>query len=143
MRIKRFNESLSEEIILFNNKGYLKFGSLWVHQRGLSGTSYIKDINDVDWDKLTISYYNNQAGATYRAEILPESISKLTPEVKQLIWESDKKEEFLKCSFCFENPEDPEKIKFHGVAKLIHISPEFKRTKDGGVITSYIDKLTY
>ena len=52
MRIKRFNESLSEEIIPYNNKGYLKFGSLWVHQRGLSGTIYIKDINDVEMDIL-------------------------------------------------------------------------------------------
>jgi hypothetical protein len=43
--------------------------------------SYIKDINDVDWDKLTVSYYNNQAGATYRAEILPESLSKLTQKL--------------------------------------------------------------
>ena len=137
MKIKRFNESLSEEILLYNNKGDLKLGSFKVDQRGKSGTIYIKSVYDVDWDKSRITFYNNKRGSTEWTSILPQSLDKLTDEMKLLIYESDKKEEYMKCSFYLEY--DGEKR----FARLIHIDPEFQRVEEGGRIISYFDKLEY
>lgn len=102
MRIKRFNESLSEEILLYNNKGDLKLGSFWVGQRGKSGTIYIKSVDDVDWEKSIITFYNNKRGSSEWTSILPESLDRLTDEMKLLIYEADKKEEYVKCTFYLE-----------------------------------------
>jgi hypothetical protein len=129
--IRKFNESLSEEILLYNNKGDLKLGSFKVHQRGKSGTFNIDGADDVDWEKSTLTFYNNKRGSTEWTNILPQSLDKLTDEIKLLIYESDKKEEYVKCSFYLEN--DGEKR----FARLIHIAPEFQRVKEGGIITSY------
>jgi len=134
MKIKRFLENITQEpIVLFNNKGDLKLGSMRVSQRGLSGTIYIESIDDVDWEKSRIVFYSYSRGMTEWANILPESLDKLSDEIKELIYQKDKEENYLMFTFYLEND----------LAKLVHIGPEFKRTKDGGVITSYIDKLTY
>ena len=53
--------------------------------------------------------------------------------MKSLIYEADKKEEFVKCSFYIDDNK----------AKLIHIEPKFERVKEGGEIISYVDKLEY
>lgn len=135
--IKRFNENSSEEIMLYNNKGDLKLGSFKVHQRGKSGSIYIKSIDDVDWEQSFLSFYNNTRGSTEWTHILPQSLDKLTDEIKLLIYESDKKEEYVKCSFYLEYDGEER------FARLIHIAPEFKRVKEGGIITSYIDKFEY
>lgn len=59
MKIKRFLENITQEpIVLFNNKGDLKLGSMRVSQRGLSGTIYIKSIDDVNWEKSRIVFYS-------------------------------------------------------------------------------------
>jgi hypothetical protein len=134
MKIKRFLENITQEpIVLYNNKGDLKLGSIRVSQRGLSGTIYIESIDDVDWVKSRIVFYNDSRGGTEWRNILPESLDKLSDEIKELIYQKDKEENYLMFTFYLEND----------LAKLVHIGPEFKRTKDGGVITSYIDKLTY
>lgn len=132
-RIKRFNENLEQEVILYNNKGELMLGNFKINQKGKSGSIYIKDINDVDWEKSTITYYNSIARTTYWTNISQESLNKLSDEVKELIWEADKKENFIKCSFYLQND----------LAKIIHISPEFERVEEGGKIISYLDKLQY
>jgi hypothetical protein len=134
MKIKRFLENITQEpIVLYNNKGDLKLGSIRVSQRGLSGTIYIESIDDVDWVKSRIVFYSYSRGMTEWRNILPESLDKLSDEIKELIYQKDKEENYLMFTFYLEND----------LAKLVHIGPEFKRTKDGGVITSYIDKLTY
>ena len=134
MKIKRFLENITQEpIVLYNNKGDLKLGSIRVSQRGLSGTIYIESIDDVDWVKSRIVFYNDSRGGTEWRNILPESLDKLSDEIKELIYQKDKEENYLMFTFYLEND----------LAKLVHIGPEFKRTKDGGVITSFIDKLTY
>jgi len=135
--IKKFNENSSEEIMLYNNKGDLKLGSFKVHQRGKSGAIYIKSVDDVDWEQSFLSFYNNTRGSTEWTNILLQSLDKRTDEIKLLIYESDKKEEYVRCSFYLEY--DGEKR----FARLIHIAPEFERVKEGGIITSYLDKLEY
>jgi hypothetical protein len=134
MKIKRFLENITQEpIVLYNNKGDLKLGSIRVSQRGLSGTIYIESIDDVNWVKSRIVFYSYSRGGTEWRNILPESLDKLSDEIKELIYQKDKEENYLMFTFYLEND----------LAKLVHIGPEFKRTKDGGVITSFIDKLTY
>ena len=134
MKIKRFLENITQEpIVLYNNEGDLKLGSIRVSQTGLSGTIYIESIDDVNWGKSRIVFYSYSRGGTESRNILPESLDKLSDEIKELIYQKDKEENYLMFTFYLEND----------LAKLVHIGPEFKRTKDGGVITSYIDKLTY
>jgi hypothetical protein len=133
MKIKRFNENLSEEILLYNNSGDLKLGSFKLSQQGKSGTYLIKSIDDVDWDKSDITFFSNKRGSTEWISISPQSIDKLTDEMKSLIYESDKKEEFLKCSFYIDDNK----------AKLIHIGPKFERVEEGVKIISYVDKFEY
>ena len=134
MKIKRFLENITQEpIVLYNNEGDLKLGSIRVSQTGLSGTIYIKNIDDVNWGKSRIVFYSYSRGMTEWRNILPESLDKLSDEIKELIYQKDKEENYLMFTFYLEND----------LAKLVHIGPEFQRTKDGGVITSYIDKLTY
>jgi hypothetical protein len=134
MKIKRFNESISDEpIILYNNKGDVKLGSFKINQRGKSGSFFIKDISDVDWDKSTISYYNYLRGSTEWINIHPESLLRLTDEIKQMCYESDKKENYLKFTFYVDDK----------LAKLIHVNPKFKRVEEGGEIISYSDKFEY
>jgi hypothetical protein len=87
MKIKRFNESISDEpIILYNNKGDVKLGSFKINQRGKSGSFLIKDVSDVDWNKSTISYYNYKRGGTEWINIHPDSLSRLTDEIKQMCY---------------------------------------------------------
>jgi hypothetical protein len=134
MKIKRFNESISDEpIILYNNKGDVKLGSFKINQRGKSGSFFIKDVSDVDWDKSTISYYNYRRGGTEWINIHPDSLARLTDEIKQMCYESDKKEEYLEFTFFVDDK----------LAKLIHVNPKFKRVKEGGEIISYTDKFEY
>ena len=133
MKIKRFNENLSEEILLYNNSGDLKLGSFKLSQQGKSGTYFIKSIDDVDWGKSRITFFSYKRGSTEWISISPQSIDKLTDEMKSLIYESDKKEEFLKCSFYIDDNK----------AKLIHIGPKFERVEEGVKIISYVDKFEY
>jgi hypothetical protein len=134
MKIKRFNESISDEpIILYNNKGDVKLGSFKINQRGKSGSYFRKDVSDVDWDKSIISYYNYRRGGTEWINIHPESLARLTDEIKQMCYESDKKEEYLEFTFFVDDK----------LAKLIHVNPKFKRVKEGGEIISYLDKFEY
>ena len=133
MKIKRFNENLSEEILLYNNAGDLKLGSFRLSQQGKSGTYYIKSIDDVDWVKSRMIFFSDKRGLTEWISISPQSLDKLTDEMKSLIYEADKKEEFVKCSFYIDDNK----------AKLIHIEPKFERVKEGGKIISYVDKLEY
>ena len=62
MKIKRFNENLSEEILLYNNAGDLKLGSFRLSQQGKSGTYYIKSIDDVDWVKSRMIFFSYKRG---------------------------------------------------------------------------------
>jgi hypothetical protein len=133
MKIKRFNENLSEEILLYNNEGDLKLGSFRLSQQGKSGTYLIKSIDDVDWGKSRITFFSYKRGSTEWVSISPQSIDKLTDEMKSLIYEADKKEEYVKCSFYINDNK----------AKLIHIEPKFERVKEGGKIISYVDKFEY
>jgi len=134
MKIKRFNESISDEpIVLYNNKGDVKLGLFKINQRGKSGSFFIKDVSDVDWDKSTISYYNYRRGGTEWINIHPESLSRLTDEIKQMCYESDKKEKYLEFTFYVDDK----------LAKLIHVNPKFKRVEEGGEIISYSDKFEY
>jgi hypothetical protein len=134
MKIKRFNESISDEpIILYNNKGDVKLGSFKINQRGKSGSFFIKDVSDVDWDKSTISYYNYRRGGTEWINIHPDSLARLTDEIKQMCYESDKKEKYLEFTFYVDDK----------LAKLIHVNPKFKRVEEGGEIISYSDKFEY
>jgi hypothetical protein len=133
MKIKRFNENLSEEILLYNNEGDLKLGSFRLSQQGKSGTYLIKSIDDVDWGKSRITFFSYKRGSTEWVSISPQSIDKLTDEMKSLIYEADKKEEYVKCSFYIDDNK----------AKLIHIEPKFERVKEGGKIISYVDKFEY
>ena len=134
MKIKRFNESISDEpIILYNNKGDVKLGSFKINQRGKSGSIFIKDLSDGDWDKSRITYYNYLRGGTEWINIHPESLSRLTDEIKQMCYESDKKEKYLEFTFYIDDK----------LAKLIHVNPKFKRVEEGGEIISYLDKFEY
>jgi len=134
MKIKKFNENLSDEpIVLYNNKGDLKIGSLKINQRGKSGNYSIKDISDVNWDASKITYYNNKRGSSEWLEIHPKSLSKLTDEIKNIFYEQDKIEEYTKFTFYIVDE----------CALLIHVNPEFRRLKEGGEITSYFEKLEY
>jgi|LakMenEpi03Aug12_release.lakeMendotaPanAssembly.Ray.scaffolds.fasta_scaffold1542266_2 hypothetical protein len=134
MKIKKFNENLSDDpILLYNNKGDFKLGSFRINMRGKSGTIFIKDISDVNWDASIISYHNYLRGSSEWLKIHPRSLQKLSDEIKEICYKQDKIEEYTKFTFYIVD----------GCALLVHVNPEFKRLKEGGEITSYFDKLKY
>lgn len=134
MKIKRFNEIQSEEILLFNNEGDLKLGIFRLSQQGKSGAYYIKNIDDVDWKSSKITFLSYKRGSTEWINISQESLDKFTNELKLLLYEAQKRDEDVKCSFYIDD---------NGKAKLIHIGLEFLRVEKGGKITSYISKFEY
>jgi hypothetical protein len=134
MKIKKFNENLSDEpIVLYNNKGDFKLGSFKINQRGKSGTYFIKDISDVNWDESIITYYNYKRGSSEWIKIHPKSLQKLTDEIKEICYKQDKIEEYTKFTFYIVDE----------CALLVHVNPEFNRLKEGAEITSYFEKLEY
>lgn len=126
--LKKFNE---DTLILFNNKGDLKLGRFNVASKGISGTYNIQSTDDVNWSELLIVYHNPIRRGTEWIFVSEISLNKLSNEIKDLIFENDKKETFIRVSFKIVNDK----------AEIVHINPLYNRTDNGLLITSYTEKL--
>lgn len=126
-------EIWEDGIVEYNNRGDLKLGRLKLHQRGKSGTIYIQDPDDVDWNKSHITYYNPIRGSYEWLGIHPVSLLQFTDEIKKMCFEGDLAEKYIQFTFRVVDK----------CALLIHMEPVFKRIEQGGEITSYFTKFEY
>ena len=80
---------------------------------------------------IIITYYNKKRGCNCWINISPESVNKLTDDIKEMIFDVNMVDGYFKSTFYIKND----------VAILVHISPKIERLTDYGNIVSCISKL--